>query len=84
MTLDEMILTAASFVLRVRFRFVAIQVARGPEYRVDSRSIYDTRKAKVCHGLAVTELMHDDRERILSSCERASIVSAVERGEKAL
>ena len=84
MKLDEVILTTVSFVLRARFRFVAIQVARGPEYRVDSRSRYDTRKAKVCHGLAVTELMHDDREQILSACERASIVSAVERGEKAL
>ena len=84
MKLDEMILTAASFVLRARFRFVAIQVARGPINRVDSRSIYDTRKAKVCHGLAVAELMHDDRERILSSCERSSIIGAVERGERIL
>lgn len=84
MKLDEIILKATSFVLRSRFRFVAIQVARGPINRVDSRSIYDTRKAKVCHGLAVTELMHDDREQILSSCERASIVGAVERGERVL
>ena len=84
MKLNEMILTAASFVLRARFRFVAIQVARGPEKPVKAYSRYDTQKAKVCHGLAVTELMRDDREQILSSCERASIVSAVERGEKAL
>jgi len=84
MTLDEMILAATSFLLRARFRFVAIQAARGPVSRVDSHSRYDTRKAKVCHGLAVAELMHDDRAQILSSCERAGIVGAIERGERVL
>lgn len=84
MTLDEMILTATSFLLRARFRFVAIQVARGPANRVDSRSVYDSRKAKVCHGIAVAELMRGNRELILSSCERAGIVGAIERGEKVL
>lgn len=82
--LDEMILEAACFVLRARFRFVAIQVSRGPAERVEATCVHATRDAKVSHGLEVAGMMRDDCERILSACERARVVGAVERGESAL
>jgi len=79
--LDEVILTTVSIVLCARFRFVAIQVARGPLERIEVHSIHATRGAKVAHGMQVVREMTEDAERITAACGRARVVSAVERGE---
>ena len=84
MKLDEMILEAACFVLRARFRFVAIQASRGPAERIETTCVHATRGAKVSHGLEVAGMMRGDCERILSACERARVVATVERGESVL
>lgn len=83
MNINEAILEAACFILRSRFRFVAIQAARGPESDVESTCIYATRGAMVAHGVAVADMMRKNRERILSACGRANVIAAVERGEVA-
>ena len=81
MTLDDAILEAACFVLRARFRFVAIQTARGPLERIEVHSIHATRGAKVAHGSQVVREMCEDAERITAACSRATTIGAVERGE---
>lgn len=81
MTLNDAILEAACFVLRARFRFVAIQAARGPLEKIYVHSIHATRGAKVAHGMQVVRAMTDDAERITAACGRARVVGAVERGE---